>query len=57
MKKLITTSGIAFEIDWAAPVDITENIVFLAKIHGSDIDTIHNRTVINCIFQRFQLFF
>lgn len=42
MKKLITTSGIAFEIDWAAPVGITENIVFLAKIHGSDIDTIHN---------------
>lgn len=42
MKKLITNSGIAFEIDWAAPVSITENIVFLAKIHGSDIDTIHN---------------
>ncbi len=42
MKKLITNSGITFEIDWAAPVSITENIVFLAKIHGSDIDTIHN---------------
>lgn len=42
MKKIITNGGIVFEIDWAAPVDITENIVFLVKIHGSDIDTIHN---------------
>lgn len=42
MSYLKTTSGTTFTVEWAAPVDITENVVFLAKIVDSDIDTIHN---------------
>lgn len=42
MQKLITTSGKEFKINWAAPVSITENIVFLTSIIDGDIDEIHN---------------
>lgn len=42
MQKLITSSGIRFDIEWAAPASVTENIVFLAKVINSDIDTVHN---------------
>ncbi len=42
MKTIKTVGGHEFDVDWAAPVPITENIVMLIKIHGSDIDTVHN---------------
>lgn len=41
MEKLHTKTKI-FEVEWAAPASITGFMSFLAKIHGSDIDTVHN---------------
>lgn len=41
MEKLHTKTK-TFDVDWAAPASITGFISFLAKIHGSDIDTVHN---------------
>ena len=40
--KLITTSGTFFNINWASPVSVTENIVFLASIIETDPDPVHN---------------
>lgn len=42
MSYLKTTSGKSFIVEWAAPVDITENIVFLAKVVDSDVDAVHS---------------
>lgn len=42
MSYLKTVTGKSFDIEWAAPVDATENIMFLAKILNSDIDAVHN---------------
>lgn len=41
MRKLVTATGIEFEIEYGGPVSFTENIVFLTKILNSDIDTVH----------------
>lgn len=41
MKKLKTKTK-TFEIEWAAPVPVTENITFLAKLKPEDLDIIHN---------------
>lgn len=36
------TKSMVFDVDWAAPASITGFMSFLAKIHGSDVDTVHN---------------
>ena len=42
MITLKTANGMVFEIEYGGAVSFTENIVFLAKIVNSDIDTVHN---------------
>lgn len=42
MEKLVTKGGLEFQVEWAAPSSISEYSKFLAKIHGADIDVIHN---------------
>lgn len=42
MRTITTNNGTIFEIEYAGPVSITENIVFLAKIINSDVDSVHN---------------
>lgn len=40
--QLLTTTNKSFDVEWASPVSVTENIVFLAKIINSDVDSVHN---------------
>ena len=42
MHTLTLNDGKRFEIAFAAPVSITENVVFLAKVLNSTPDEIHN---------------
>ena len=42
MRTLTTANDIVFEIEYGGAVSLTENIVFLAKILNSDMDTVHN---------------
>lgn len=42
MRTLILNNGKCFEIDFAAPASITENILFIAKVLNSTPDEVHN---------------
>lgn len=42
MKKIVLNNSQEFEIDFGAPVSVTENIVFLVKIVNSTIDEVHD---------------
>lgn len=42
MPKIILNNGAEFDMAFGGPVSVTENIVFLASIINSDVDTVHN---------------
>lgn len=40
--EILKTKTKEFEVEWAAPASITDNIMFLAKIRNSSMDDVHN---------------